>query len=300
MMNPWIERAGAPALTVRNAEVVPFGDKYILTALVAQTQAGGAYRLRVPVAVTLEGREQAYQTVFQLETKNRGLELIVPGKPLRLDVDPEFDLFRRLDRAELPPALSQLFGASRVLVVLPSAAPSDLRVGYQRLAEAVTASSESREIVLDDAIDRLPVDRAVWVIGWENRFRPAISDATAGFSVTVGEATVRVHEVDLGRKQHAIVLAAHHAGGPDHAVGWVACDRLDALAGLARKLPHYGKYGYLGFEGAEPTNVLKGEWPVVRSPLSVPVKQPDGSTTDVPRARLEPRRALVAAEKTGQ
>jgi hypothetical protein len=296
MMNPWIERAGAPALRVRNAEAVTFGDKYILTALVEQTQGGVAYRMRVPVAITLEGREQAYQTVFQLETKHRGLELIVPGRPLRLDVDPEFDLFRRLDRAELPPALSQLFGASRVLVVLPAAASSDLRTGYQRLAEAVTASSESREIVLDDAIDRLPDDRAVWVMGWDNRFRRAITEAAAGLPVTVGDSTARVQGMDLARKQHAIVLAAHRAGKPDHAVGWVTCDRLDALPGLARKLPHYGKFGYLGFEGAEPTNVLKGEWPVVSSPLSVPVKQPDGSVRDVPRAKLNPRRALASVE----
>jgi hypothetical protein len=300
MMNPWIERAGAPALRVRNAEAVTFGDKYILTALVEQTQGGVAYRMRVPVAITVEGREQAYQTVFQLETKHRGLELIVPGRPLRLDVDPEFDLFRRLDRAELPPALSQLFGASRVLVVLPAAASSDLRTGYQRLAEAVTASSESREVVLDDAIDQLPDDRAVWVMGWENRFRPVITAAATGLPVTVGDSTAHVQGMDLARKQHAIVLAAHRTGGPDHAVGWVACDRLDALPGLARKLPHYGKYGYLGFEGDEPTNVHKGEWPVVRSPLSVPVKQPDGSVQEVPRAKLEPRRALVTAEKTGQ
>jgi hypothetical protein len=32
-------------------------------------------------------------------------------------------------------------------------------------------------------------------------------------------------------------------------------------------LPHYGKYSYLGFEGDEPVNVAKGEWPVLNSPL---------------------------------
>jgi hypothetical protein len=299
LMTPWVERAGAPALRVSSTDAVPFGDKYILTALVEQTQAGVAYRLRVPVAVTLEGREQAYQTVFQLETKHRGLELIVPGRPLRLDVDPEFDLFRRLDREELPPALSQLFGASRVLVVLPAAAPAALREGYRQLAEAISSSADSKEIVLDEAIDWLPDDRAVWVMGWENRFRPAIVHAVTGFPVTVGDSASRVDGTELTRTRHAVVLAAHQPGHPDSGVAWVACDRLEALPGLARKLPHYGKYGYLGFEGAEPTNVLKGEWPVVRSPLSVLVKQPDGSVNDVPRARLAARRALVEGVSTG-
>ena len=34
-----------------------------------------------------------------------------------------------------------------------------------------------------------------------------------------------------------------------------------------RKLPHYGKYSYLVFEGDEPTNIIKGQWPVLNSPL---------------------------------
>ncbi|MFZ5876565.1 MAG: M1 family metallopeptidase [Nitrospirota bacterium] len=297
MMNPWIERAGAPALRVRNAEASPMGDKYLLTALVEQTQPGAAYRLRVPVAVTLEGREQAYQTSFQLETKHRGLELIVPGKPLRMDVDPEFDLFRRLDRGELPPALSQLFGAPRALVVLPGAAPAELRAGYHRLAEALTASSEHADIVSDDTLERIPQDRAVWVLGWENRFRSVIDQNTTGLSVTVGDSTARIQEIDLTRGDHAVVLVMQQPGNPDQGLGWIGCDRVAALPGLARKLPHYGKYGYLGFEGNEPTNVLKGEWPVVRSPLSVPVKQPDGSSIDVPRATLAPRRPLAEAAK---
>jgi hypothetical protein len=75
----------------------------------------------------------------------------------------------------------------------------------------------------------------------------------------------------------------------------VASDRVGALPGLARKLPHYGKYGYLGFEGPEPTNVAKGEWLVARSPLSILVKQPDGQVVDVPRATLATRRALTGA-----
>ena len=50
-------------------------------------------------------------------------------------------------------------------------------------------------------------------------------------------------------------------------MGWIGADRQDALAGLARKLPHYGKYSYLAFAGSEPSNVAKGQWPTLTSPL---------------------------------
>lgn len=42
-----------------------------------------------------------------------------------------------------------------------------------------------------------------------------------------------------------------------------------ALARVLTKCAHYGKYGYLVFEGE--TNVIKGQWKVTRSPLIVPI-----------------------------
>lgn len=289
----WVERAGAPALRVSNAQASRMGDRYLLTALVEQTQSGVAYRLRVPIAVTIEGREHAYQTTFALTTKYRGLELFVPGRPLRVDFDPEFDLFRRLDRAELPPALSQLFGAKRVVVILPAAAPAALRDGYRRLAESLGQASGSYEVLVDDTLDRLPSDRSVWVLGWENRFRSAMTEAAVDLPLAIDDRSARISSVELTRERHAVVLAGRRIHDPELGIGWVGCDRVEALPGLARKLPHYGKYGYLGFDGPEPTNVVKGEWEVVRSPLSIAVSQSDGHAVDMPRARLAPRRALT-------
>lgn len=291
----WLDRAGAPSLTLSNAKAAPQGSQYLLTALVEQTQAGGPYRLRVPVAVTLDGRENAYQTSFLLDRKRLGLELIVPGRPLRLDVDPEFDLFRRLDRRELPPALSQLFGATRVQLIVPAAAPPELQEGYRRLAESLGRAAESYQIVADDAVDQLPRDRAIWILGWENRFRGAMVEAVVGLPVTIRDQAVSISGAELTRQGHAVALAGQRAGVGEYGLGWVACDRVEALAGLARKLPHYGQYGYLGFEGREPTNVAKGQWPVIHSPLSVPVKQVDGGIPDVPQGTLAARRSLTEA-----
>jgi hypothetical protein len=90
--------------------------------------------------------------------------------------------------------------------------------------------------------------------------------------------------VVLGRQPHA----------PHQAIGWLAADTAAAVSGLGRKLPHYGRYSYLGFTGTEPDNVLKGQWPVVSSPLSVSVEQLDGETVSATPASLAPRPPLVA------
>ena len=58
----------------------------------------------------------------------------------------------------------------------------------------------------------------------------------------------------------SVVIVRRHPANLEKAVGLIFADGLAALPGLGRKLPHYGKYSYLGFEGDEPVNVLKGQW----------------------------------------
>jgi hypothetical protein len=48
---------------------------------------------------------------------------------------------------------------------------------------------------------------------------------------------------------------------------YVAAPTAAAADGLARKLPHYGKYSWLVFTGDAPDNEAKGEWPASQSPL---------------------------------
>ncbi len=292
---PWVEKPGAPELKVEGvAAFKQAADRYLVTAVVEQTQPGAPYRLRVPVAVTLEGRDEAYQTTFRLDTKRLGVEIQVPGRPLRLDVDPEFDLFRRLDRNEIPPALSQMFGAEKVLAVLPAAAEESLREAYRQLADSWATSHDGPfDIQWDTDVEELPTDRAVWIMGWDNRFRTALAPALNGYRAAATDQGVTIGRTDLSRDRHSVVLTVRHPADPALALGWIATDRVAALPGLGRKLPHYGKYSYLGFEGDEPTNVAKGEWPLTGSPLSVLVRQTDGTTIDVPTAKLAPRPALV-------
>jgi aminopeptidase N len=115
----WLTRSGAPEFKVSRVKARAEGENYVLTGLLEQVQPGGAYFLRIPVAVTMEGQNQAYQTVLVMRKKRYELKLHVPARPLRLDMDPEFDLFRRLKRDEIPPALTQAFGAKKMLILLP-------------------------------------------------------------------------------------------------------------------------------------------------------------------------------------
>jgi aminopeptidase N len=104
---------------------------------------------------------------------------------------------------------------------------------------------------------------------------------------------VRIAGTTLTPQTHSLAVLGRQPNAPDQALGWLAADSAAALPGLGRKLPHYGRYSYLGFTGKDPDNILKGQWPVVNSPMSVRVLQDDGTAVSFSPASLAPRKALV-------
>lgn len=294
----WVRRTGAPDLQVAQVKDVSSGDSHRLQLTLAQAQPGPAYRLNVPVAVTLQGRAQAYQTTLAMADKHQAFTLALPASPLRVDVDPQFDVFRRLSKEEIPPALSGLFGAESVLIVLPSRAPEALGQAYRALAEAWQDSPAFHaRIVMDDALEALPEDRAVWLFGQRNRFRSQAEKAVAVYDAVQlsPDGQLRVAGQRFPAPGRSLVMAATHAHGAP--LGWLVTTEPKALSGLARKLPHYTKYSYLVFQGEAPRNTDRGMWPVLHSPMSVVINAGSGP---VPMAALAPRRPLTRLINTTQ
>jgi len=294
MFEQWVKRTGSPSLRVSQAVAKPKGDGYVLSANIEQTQEEEPYRLKLPIAVRMEGVANAYQTSIDISSKQYNLELNFPMRPLQLDVDPEFDVFRTLDHSESPPALSQVFGAERVLIVLPTSASEPIRLGYQSLAKGwQKGRSVNMEIKLDSELSELPADRAIWLFGWENRFLPVINKALSDYDFADMESGVSIEGTEMKHNQHSTVVMAWHSSNGAHALAWLATGNVAAMPGLGRKLPHYNKYSYLGFTGDEPTNVFKGQWPVVNSPMSIAIYQEDGKEVELTTAKLVPRTALA-------
>jgi hypothetical protein len=258
----WVLRPGAPALAMT---VEPGAEEGRRLVRVRQTQAGEPYALSVPVALTVAGEPDARVTVLDLAQQ---ADLDLPDGVVRVDLDPQFDVFRRLDLAETPPTLSELFGAEAVTLILPAAGGDPLAEAWRGFATAWQQGGGGQvEVVVEDAIEALPPDRAVWVLGAHNRWRSALEPALAAWSAGVDDERVDFGETHVPRAGHSFVLTARHPANEELALGWVGTDTEAALPGLARKLPHYGRYSYLAFTGDAPDNVAKGQWPATASPL---------------------------------
>ncbi len=275
----WSERTGAPALAIDDVAVHKSASGFLLTARLRQTQPEPPFRLRVPMAVLLQGEKQPRRQIVQMDSRELRWQIELNARPLKLAVDPLFDLFRRLDPGEIPSSLGQLFGAEKITILLPSAAPPDLKAAYRELAQNWAARGQQIELAWDDARKELPPHGKVWLFGKENRFASSLVAALPANAFQSANDEIVIAGNRFRQPRHSFVLTGRQ---PD-TLGWLVAANAAAVPLLSRKLPHYGKFSYLVFRGPEQQNVGKGQWPPDGSALQVLLPEaPPGTVMELP------------------
>jgi len=290
----WVTLSGAPSLSVSDTKVQKEEDEYKCQFTLQQIQNNEAYQLDVPVAIYLQGEKNAKLETVRMTKKEEQFSFIYEKRPMAIDVDPQFDVFRRLDRNEIPPSLSQVFGSKKITIVLPGNETENRLKAYRELAQSwATSDTESFKIVGDQELNTLPKDHAVWLFGQSNKFKEDMITALSDYNITISENQYRIEKSAVSPDKNSIILTARNPKNPNHIMVWLSADNEAAMPGLGRKLPHYGKYSYLAFEGEEPTNILKGQWPAVNSPMSEQFAYEDLDSMAVVKGKLPERQALA-------
>ncbi|MEE8307719.1 MAG: M20/M25/M40 family metallo-hydrolase [Gammaproteobacteria bacterium] len=277
----WTEETGAPLLTVSKTRVKRKRDGYEITGQLAQQLGGTPYPLTVPVVVqTATGTTQH---IVKLDRNRARFSLRSDEQPLALSIDPHFDLFRLLYAQETPASIGQVFGEPQVLAVL-SAGDENQAEDYRAMLAGWQSDAHQIEMVTDTELDALPSDRSIWLLGTNNRFLDEIAAATESGSTNLAGTS-------LNQGEHSWVSIRRHPNTLEHVVGWIVLTENSGPA-IQNKLPHYGKYSYLGFEGAAGENIHKGQWPTSDSPLYVDLRQ--DKTTTLPPLEVDAPPPLVA------
>jgi hypothetical protein len=259
----WVERPGAPLLALEGVKATSGGEgRYQVEGTVVQEAP--PFALDVPVRVETEAGTESLVVFLTEESKS----FVWKGssRPLAVSADPGFDLFRRLHREEIPPALSATLGADSVWVVLPPEGSSPEDAALDSLART-WASRPGIRITRVALPEEVFAKSAVWLLGntvYNDRFLQGLpagaGRAEAGWTTPTGT---------FPAEGHSVVLTTRHPENPDLSWSLFAPGSADVVPAIGRKIPHYGKYGYLVFRGAD--NVDKGEWGAGESPLKVKI-----------------------------
>jgi len=256
----WIERSGAPKIFLEEARLTKPAGAWQVQATLSQepSQDGGEpYDLIVPVRLEWEGGDSTW--MVPMNTVRMEWTMHLPHKPGRIWIDPGFDMMRRISPSEVPATLSRTLGSDTLTVVIAAGLDPDLDQAYRELA-ADWAGGQTLVMMNEADLDK----------GWA----PATSVWFLGLGARAkGEAGKLPEVVRSGRtwaiagqdwpEEHGAVIT----GALDESNSWSLMDARDPaqIAALGRKVPHYGKYSYLVFDGD--TAVGKGVWTETDSPL---------------------------------
>lgn len=249
----WIFRSGAPVLRL---DVRPVEKDVVRGRLLQQPPF---FVLDVPVQLT--GEPAVRQTVVAVSGGETAFAVPGDGSPRVLEVDPGFDVFRRLHPSEIPPSVNALRGADSVRVLLAEGLPDPVRQAAATLVAGLGLRSEA--VVEARQADPKDLNQGHLLVVGIPEDRSLLSAAEArGRFTTEGFRLDTVSDPHGGNAFFGVFPHPERSGSvvalflplsPSHAEA------------VARKVPHYGKYSYLVFE--DRTNRVKGVWPVQSSPL---------------------------------
>ncbi len=258
----WLDRSGAPTVWLDSVDDSP--NKIRLR----QTMESGGeawFAFDVPVRAQYEDGSTAN---LSISLSGATGEITAPSKSrlTRVEIDPDFEVMRRLHRSEIPTTLSRVLGADSIAVVLGVDLTDSMRAEAQAQIETWRRGLEVT--VLEEATLPQGWSRggAVWYLG-----SGSIARARAAGQSEIAWAGTRVSRVaEVETAGQTVVLAGTTTDGAE---SWIVLLPHDAasMRAVAEKIPHYGRYSYLLFEGSR--NVGKGIWRDVDSPLKWEVRR---------------------------
>jgi hypothetical protein len=255
----WVYRAGAPQLFLSDTRIKTTENGSTVSGILAQRKP--YYALEADVV--LETVNGSISRRVPIHGDRSPFSFSVKERPLRLTVDPQVHLFRRLDPREMPPTVNSIKGAGALTVVLAADLDERWKTIARRLCTALGVDAAA--IVREAEFISTPADRtpALWIGKPDEAVRLPVHEN----QFTLNEREFKVSGKSYSRQTASFfgVFNTNEASG--RLMGLFLPESYELATVLSTKIPHYGKYSYLVFKG--PSNQVKQTWPVTSSPVAI-------------------------------
>lgn len=238
----WLETTGAPTIKIHQHQLSKNKLKLELAVL------GTPVIEQLPLEIYT-----TRDTIRQwLTTKGGKVSATIPirSKVKGFAIDPTFECWRMPAKGELPPTISDLYGATVIYGVLLEGVDTTYQNAMQELAKSLFDSV----VWVDKPTNEHPV---IVLFGKPSQ----VFQKKRSLFYQNGKTIINDVEFTGGSVMSLI-------SENSQLMGIVSAPTLTDIQFLKRKAPHYGKYSYIGFDG-EGNNVIKGNWQVSSHELKV-------------------------------
>jgi hypothetical protein len=245
----WLSRGSGPRLSFSGVTTARNVEGWTVSGDLSQTPPF----YHTPLQLELETSNGPVRQTISLERERTPFTFSVHSTPLRLLLDPDADLFRIVNRADIPPTVNRIKGSNSLIVVMTPhcwAKPETIRLlleslgqqGALIISEAVV--NPTRMAGHDLLFCGLPE-------GWEM--------AGPTNLLTVSRNSFTIDQQTFNTPHDALFMVTRHPSDEERVSALFSPLSAAAAADCALKITHYGKYSYLAFAAGE--NRRKGIMP---------------------------------------
>ncbi len=248
----WVGSSGGPSLTIEKAEAARAGARYNVAMTIGQKAP--AYALRLPVLVKTENGDEWREVTIDKERAEVDIE--VGGRPLSVEIDPEYQVFRLLSDEELPPSFATIFGDKNGIIAVP-----DRDTGaYEGLAELLAKDFGLAVRKASEVTDEELKTRSVLVIGDGNGLIEKTSRGRDSEDVIIKPDEFTVDGRTFPRKGHTIAVAAKNPSAPGRVICYILGDA-QGVNETGRRLRYFTEWSYivLGPDARPVKGIFEGE-----------------------------------------
>jgi hypothetical protein len=253
----WVNRKGAPRLSLESVAKEPMGGLWKVRALIVQQKP--VYDLQLHLTLETDSL-RGIKTVV-LTGPATFFEAPSLGRPSRLLLDPDYNVFRALGPGETPPTVNSIKSSGALLIVLSEHwKEAGGNVG-KRLALSLGLKNY-RTADEDQLGDHDLAAFDLLYVGLPEKGLPLLK-LPPGLALKPMRFDLDGKSFD--RPSDAFFGVFEHSDAQDRTAALYLPLSPGAAEDAARRITHYGKYSYLVFRDGK--NEMKGIWPVTKSPL---------------------------------
>ncbi|MFH1012059.1 MAG: hypothetical protein V1784_12610, partial [bacterium] len=260
----WLFRSDAPKLHLGQLKATKNGAHYQIEVEVLQPTEP-PYELEFPVKVYCEGGVEVEQPI-RISTGRVLSTMIAQARPMHVALDPDAHAFRLLWPDEQPATIAGIIGARSRLFVLPGDGEAQTHRHEEQLLRTLMAEWNG-ELAHGLAWQDTAASDIAVILPW--RFGRLLEAAWPNFGEKVAQSSGNPSLAQTLLSSSNVSFDATILAGKDEKgrlLLLINAAEPEVLDALGRKLPHYGKYSYLGFREGKCTT--KGIWQPI-SPLTI-------------------------------
>jgi aminopeptidase N len=244
----WLDYPGGPQIALEDVNVQVTSNGYAVSGKVAQE--GDIYHLLLPIE--LDDGSVKRRLFLEVTKKRSSFSMEVPKMPLKLTLDPDDHLFRKLHPEEIIPGLNALLEDREKVFIVSDQGDEESRKIYVELARKAKEQKGGEILSIKEMTDEKLKNSSVMLLG-ENWKSPLISKLLATIPKPIdhkeGSFFVKGERLDEGDESLLLTFP-----NPLHPGKWVTIyfGRSASALSRARYIFFYGWDSYILFKNGRP------------------------------------------------